>query len=548
MAARPGPCTLAVRHSLASFLRTSGLGEGDAVVCGVSGGGDSMAMAAACVHAGLDVTTVTVDHRLQPGSDKVARDAAARCRELGAKAEVVTVTVAGAGEGPARTARYRALGRVAAGRPVFVAHTADDDAEGLLLSLTRGSGTGSLAGLREMSHRHPVVDAGASWLGRPLLAATRADTRGSCAELGITVWDDPHNRHPDILRSRVRNELLPTMRDVLGPATDHALSRSARLLREDADLLDDLAARALTGAGTVPGDPLPVSVVAEQPGPLRRRMYRHWLTGTTGALASGHLSRIDALVTGWHGQGPVAVPWPAPYAPTLRRARHHTPATTIDLSQQRDTHRLVVRRRSGVLETALLRRENRMQVDMPAHPFGDDITKVLIDEATLQSRVRELAAEVSERHRDAADDLVLVCVLKGAAMFMSDFSRALTVPAQLEFMVVSSYGSGAESSGEVTVVKDLTTDISGRSVVVVEDIIDSGRTLSWLVEELRSRGPASLEIVALLRKPDRVVVDVDCDCLGFEVPDEFIVGYGLDYAERYRTLPWIGALRPEVYS
>lgn len=189
-----------------------------------------------------------------------------------------------------------------------------------------------------------------------------------------------------------------------------------------------------------------------------------------------------------------------------------------------------------------------MQVDMPEHPFGDDIATILIDEKTLRNRVAELAAEVSDRYREAEEDLVLVCILKGAAVFMSDFSRALSVPAQLEFMVVSSYGEAAESSGTVTIVKDLATDIAGRNVVIVEDIIDSGRTLSWLVKDLEARGPKTLEVVALLRKPDRVVIDVECGALGFEVPDEFIVGYGLDYAERYRTLPWIGALRPEVYS
>ncbi|AGP30043.1 hypoxanthine phosphoribosyltransferase [Corynebacterium terpenotabidum] len=188
-----------------------------------------------------------------------------------------------------------------------------------------------------------------------------------------------------------------------------------------------------------------------------------------------------------------------------------------------------------------------MSSDLPAHPYGADIGAVLIDEPTLQARVRELAEEVSDRYRDAEEDIVLVCILKGAAVFLSDFSRALTVPAQLEFMVVSSYGNAAESSGTVTIVKDLATDIAGRHVVVVEDIIDSGRTLAWLVDTLAERDPASLEVVALLRKPDRVVVDVACESLGFEVPDEFIVGYGLDYAERYRTLPWIGALRPEVY-
>lgn len=534
--ARPGRRTLAVRHALASWLDRTGLTSGDPVVCGVSGGGDSLALAAACVHAGLDVTTVTVDHRLQDGSAQVAENAAAQCRALGATARTVTVTVDGAGEGPARDARYRALGAVAAGRPVLVAHTADDDAEGLLLGLARGSGTGSLAGLRETARHHPVVDAGASLLGRPLLTATRADTRGSCAELGLEIWDDPHNTRPDILRSRVRNELRPVLRDVLGDKADAALARSARLLRADADLLDDLAAQAFAATGAAPGGPLPVDSLADRPGPLRRRMLRDWLAGVAGALTSGHLYRIEALVGDWHGQGPVAVPLPP------------SPVTTLGLSRQRDTHRLVVRRHRGVLETVLLRRHDRMQVDMPAHPFGDDISEVLIDEVTLQARVRELADEVSERYRDAPQDLVLVCVLKGAAVFMSDFSRALSVPAQLEFMVVSSYGSGSESSGTLTIVKDLTTDIAGRDVVIVEDIIDSGRTLSWLVKDLESRGPRNLEVVALLRKPDRVVVDVECGALGFEVPDEFIVGYGLDYAERYRTLPWIGALRPEVYS
>ncbi len=531
---RPGPATLAVRHSLAAFLDRAGLARGDAVVCGVSGGGDSLALAAACVHAGLTVTTVTVDHRLQDGSDRVAARAAAQCRDLGAVAKVVAVDVAGAGEGPARAARYRALGEAAAGRPVFVAHTADDDAEGLLLSLTRGSGTGSLAGLREVSHRHPVVSAGASWLGRPLLTVSRGQTRGSCDELGLDIWDDPHNEHPGILRSRVRHRLLPVMREVLGTRVDAALTRSARLLREDADLLDDLAARALASAGVHPGDRLPVGALAGRPAPLRRRMLRDWLTAFAGPLGSAHLAQLDALVSDWHGQGPVAVPHP----------EHRGP--TIDV--RRTTHRRVVTRRDGALETTYLRRQDPVTSEIPDHPFGDDISGILIDEDTLRNRVRELAAEVSDRHRDSEQDLVLVCVLKGAAMFMSDFSRALTVPAQLEFMVVSSYGEAAESSGTVTIVKDLTTDIADRDVIIVEDIIDSGRTLSWLVDDLASRGPKSLEVVALLRKPDRVVVDVDCASLGFEVPDEFIVGYGLDYAERYRTLPWIGALRPEVYS
>jgi hypoxanthine phosphoribosyltransferase len=141
-----------------------------------------------------------------------------------------------------------------------------------------------------------------------------------------------------------------------------------------------------------------------------------------------------------------------------------------------------------------------------------------------------------------------VGVLKGAVMFMTDLARALPVPTQLEFMAVSSYGSSTSSSGVVRILKDLDRDISGRRVLIVEDIIDSGLTLSWLRKNLESRGPASLEVVTLLRKPDAAKLDVDVAYVGFDIPNEFVVGFGLDYAERYRDLPYIGTLDPQVYA
>ena len=327
------PHTLSVRRSLRDFLEQVGLSRGDEVVCGVSGGGDSLALAAACVAAGLDVTTVTVDHGLQDDSDSVAARTAAVCSELGTHARTVSVTVEGRGEGPARSARYAALGEAAAGRPVLVAHTADDDAEGLLLSLARGSGTGSLAGLRSVTHDHPVVHAGAAWLGRPLLDATRENTQGSCAELGLPVWHDPHNQSPDITRSRVRHELLPLAREILGSHVDTALARSARLLREDADELDRQAEQALTTGDA--GSPLPVAPLEQLSAPLRRRVFRGWLSASAGPLTSTHLDALDALVTDWHGQGPVAVPWPQPPGNKLSG-----PPSTMGT-----TRRLVVRRR-----------------------------------------------------------------------------------------------------------------------------------------------------------------------------------------------------------
>lgn len=175
-----------------------------------------------------------------------------------------------------------------------------------------------------------------------------------------------------------------------------------------------------------------------------------------------------------------------------------------------------------------------------------DIEKVLFTAEQIQERLAEMAAEI-EADYDGRD-LLIVGVLKGAVYVMADLSRHLSRPLEMDWMAVSSYGSGTKSSGVVRILKDLDTDLTGRHVLIVEDIIDSGLTLSWLGENLRSRGAASVEIATLLRKPEAVKVHVDVKYVGFDIPMEFVVGYGLDYAERYRNLPYIGTLRPEVYA
>jgi hypoxanthine phosphoribosyltransferase len=181
--------------------------------------------------------------------------------------------------------------------------------------------------------------------------------------------------------------------------------------------------------------------------------------------------------------------------------------------------------------------------------YDGDIASVLISEEQLAAKVAELAEKVAaDRPADPDHDLLLVGVLKGAIMFMTDFARALPVATQLEFMAVSSYGSGTSSSGVVRILKDLDRDIAGRDVLIVEDIIDSGLTLSWLCKNLAARNPRSLEVVTLLRKPDAARVEVPVRYVGFDIPNEFVVGYGLDYAERYRDLPYIGTLDPKVYT
>ncbi|GID55586.1 hypoxanthine phosphoribosyltransferase [Actinoplanes couchii] len=183
--------------------------------------------------------------------------------------------------------------------------------------------------------------------------------------------------------------------------------------------------------------------------------------------------------------------------------------------------------------------------------YDADIDHVIISEEQIREKIDELAAKVSVDHADAEDGILLVCVLKGAVMFMADFARSLAKQGpstEMEFMAVSSYGQGTTSSGVVRILKDLDRDIAGRHVLVVEDIVDSGLTLSWLMKYLESRQPASVEVVALFRKPDAVKVQVPVKYVGFDIPNEFVVGYGLDFSERYRELPFVGVLKPEVYA
>ena len=178
----------------------------------------------------------------------------------------------------------------------------------------------------------------------------------------------------------------------------------------------------------------------------------------------------------------------------------------------------------------------------------NDIAEVLFTEDELARRVDEIGAQITRDYAEATDEgIVLVSVLRGAAIFMADLARRIELPVEMDYMAVSSYGDGAKSSGVVRILKDLASEIEGRHVVVAEDILDSGLTLKYLLKNLASRHPASLEVATLLRKKTLAQAKIECKYIGFECPDRFIVGYGLDYAERYRNLPYIGVLKPEMY-
>ncbi len=188
----------------------------------------------------------------------------------------------------------------------------------------------------------------------------------------------------------------------------------------------------------------------------------------------------------------------------------------------------------------------RKLVGMRAADIEGDITRVLLTEEEIHAKLHEIAAQVAADYE--GKDVVLVGVLKGAIMVMADFSRALPVSYPMDWMAVSSYGTGTRSSGVVQIRKDLDTDLHDKHVLIVEDIIDSGLTLRWLLDNFASRGVASVEVFALLRKPDAAKVHVDCKYVGFDIPNDFVIGYGLDYAEKYRNLRDVAVLAPHVYA
>jgi hypoxanthine phosphoribosyltransferase len=176
----------------------------------------------------------------------------------------------------------------------------------------------------------------------------------------------------------------------------------------------------------------------------------------------------------------------------------------------------------------------------------EDVGEVLITSEEIREKTAELARRITADYE--GKDLLLVCVLKGGLMFLADLMREIRLPLEIDFMAVSSYGDGTESSGVVRILMDLETNIQGRNVLIVEDIIDTGRTLNYIIQNLRTRRPASLKICTLLNKPARRILDIPVDYVGFVIPDRFVIGYGLDYGEVYRSLPFVGVLKPELYS
>jgi hypoxanthine phosphoribosyltransferase len=591
---------LAVRHAVAD------LAPGALVLVACSGGPDSLALAAATAFVAprraLRAGLLTVDHGWDGASDQRAESVVAQGRALRLDPVELLVAHSARSEGAARDARRAALATAAerlGAAALLLGHTLDDQAETVLLRLARGAGARSLGA---MSPRDGL-------LRRPLLGLRKEQTRAACRAEGLDAWEDPTNADATFARARVRHALLPALEDQLGPGIAESLSRSADLLRADAEALDALTDDAYAEATvtTPAGDgsvELAVEALGSLPSALRTRVLRRAalaLGASASALRAEHVWAMEELVTRWRGQQPVPLPSgvtarrrgdrisvagpgetrsgrrgtadggdtasgptgprPSPRRPDAARpdaeegmpvsqaevsAPHAADLSTpgsADLSTPGSAD--LSTPGSSTPSAGSAPRTARTAADTP--PWHDgDIGEVLVSEEEIATRIAALAAQVDADY--AGRELLLVGVLKGAVMVMADLSRALRTPVTMEFMAVSSYGSASSSSGVVRILKDLDRSIEGRDVLVVEDIIDSGLTLSWLLKNLRSRNPGSLEVLALFRKPEAITVDVDVRYVGFDIPSAFVVGYGLDYAEHYRTLPFVGTLTPEAIA
>ena len=462
---------------------------GTPLACAVSGGADSLALLVLSTAAGCAVTAIHVDHGLRPGSGAEADVVEAAAARLGARAERRRVSVP---PGPNLEARARAARFAALPEGVATGHTMDDQAETILVNLLRGAGSDGLAGM-EPGPRHP------------LLALRRSETRALCAATGLVPVCDPSNDDPAFVRNRVRHELLPLCADVAGRDPVPLLARQAALLRDEVSLMESLAKHALP-------DPADARAVARASRPIARRALRRWLREVSGGEHPPSLAEVDRTLAVASGD-----------------------AVGTELTGGRRVRRTAGRLRvepggSGSVTPVT---HETAGAGVPAWAESD-VGPVLVAADRLAARVAELGAQITSDYAD--EPPLLVAVLKGAMLFMSDLCRAIALPVDVDFMAVSSYGSATKTSGVVRIVKDLDSELEGRHVLVVEDIIDSGLTLNYLRRYLKARQPKSLEICALLVKEGEQRVDLDLRYVGFVIPPEFVVGYGLDIDERYRNL------------
>lgn len=424
-------------------------------------------------------------------------------------------------ETAARQLRYNFLNKVKRNMnfdAIALAHHADDQAETILMRLLRGA---TSAGLGAMKFSTTSAEYGL--LLRPLLRFKKSELESYCVTRGLIPRIDATNFEPDATRNKVRLELLPALEN-FNPAVVDTLCRFAEVTADEADFIqletEKIYPRVVKLNSANKLELLRVEFLKLHTA-MQRAVIKKFLAQVSGIKDFG-FTNFEAvrkvLVNGLAG-----VELPHNFRADLRRGK------------------LTIRKN---LQLKSLKRKDLITLKTKE----DFIERVLYTEEEIAARVKELSAQISEDYKDIAKPLLTVGILNGAVMFYTDLVRRVSIPVHFDFMIASSYDANTHTSGKVNILKNLDNDPKGRDILLVEDIVDSGTTMNYLVEYFKDKGAASVKVCALLNKPSRRKIDVDVDYCGFEVPDEFIVGYGLDFAQHYRNLPYLGILKRSVYS
>ena len=494
------------------------LAGAEVLVAAVSGGLDSMVMLHLLRHGGVapsgaSLVAVHFDHRMRAGSGADAEWVAGVCSEWGVACRLRRAPRPVRTEAEGRRLRHAGFAALACelgeSAVVLTAHTADDQAETVLFRAARGSGPRGAAGIRPVRERVPRI-------ARPLLPFRRSELEAYAAARGVPFRDDPTNRDPRWTRNRIRHRVLPELEKAV-PGAAMALAHLADASRVESTALDLLL------------DERMESMSARPPAGSARgfSFKRAELAALPGELAAVLLRRAVARLGGEAGRGATR--------DLLRFARESGGGREVTLAGG-----VVVSREGGRVHLRPPAQEPPTGAAGPRAAAPGPPGRVVYTASEIAARVGELGRRIGEAY-EADDGLLLLATLKGSFIFAADLARAITIPVQLDFLAAASYGKARASGGEVRILKRHETPIGGRHVVLVEDIVDSGGTLDRLIALLEGDQPASLEVCALLHKrlaePAR-----DVRWVGFEAPREFLVGYGLDFGEDFRHLPYIRSL------
>ena len=411
-------------------------------------------------------------------------------------------------ETAARILRYEFLSKVKQEKnfdAIALAHHADDQAETVLMRLLRGS---TSTGLSAMKFSALSKDYGL--LLRPLLKFRKSALEKYCALQGFMARVDETNFQADATRNKIRLELLP-MLEKFNPAIVETLCRFAENSAEESDFINSEVEKIFPQV--VEGDKLLQKEFLKLHTVLQREVIKKFL-GNVKDLGFVHFESVRKVLT-------------------------------ENLSGVELPHKLRANLKSGNLTVT----KNFYEKGLVTLKTKEDyIERVLYTEEEIDKRVKELSAKISEDYKDIKKPLLTVGILNGAVMFYTDIVRRLTIPVHFDFLIASSYDASAQTSGKVNILKNIDNDPKGRDILLIEDIIDSGTTMDYLLTYFKSRGAASVKLCTLLNKPSRRKIEVEIDYCGFEVPDDFIVGYGLDFAQHYRNLPYLGILKRSIYS